>query len=95
MPGWYDCWPDIKDQDRFDRAIEMTDSLHASKGNPINVYINDPYNLWGITNFPWSEEYLTPADNIIIAYASLPGFYSTDNVKMEGKTLIHEMGHFL
>jgi hypothetical protein len=92
---WYLAWPDYKNAQRKEHAENMAKAMHKNQENAINIYISNPTGLWGFASFPWSDEYMTPFDNIIIAYSSLPGYYSEDGIKMEGKTLIHEMGHFL
>lgn len=66
--------------------------------NSIPIIISGHKNLLGNAPFPWGNEYRTTKDYIFISERTLPG--NTINLSdgrkrlMEGKTLIHEIGHY-
>lgn len=90
----------------FDRASyytdinalkQMTSSLSLDPANIMNVYTLGSKQVLGEATYPWYDEKGTTMDYVVINYNTLPGgstsFY--DGNYNEGKTLVHEVGHFL
>lgn len=79
------------------RAAQMTLALAADPESMMNVYtINcarPGIDLLGEASYPWSPENGTTDDCVIVDYSTLPkmGHETCD----EGKTLVHEVGHYL
>ena len=75
---------------------EMTIALNKTPDKLMNVYFLGSRVL-GESAYPWYEERQTSMDYIVINYNTLPdgprSFY--DGKYTEGKTLVHEIGHFL
>jgi hypothetical protein len=76
---------------------EMTGALSADPGRYINIFING-MDDWGYGTFPWLSVYKTKQDCVLIKDKTLQGKTIDDGctqATMLGKTLIHEMGHFM
>lgn len=75
---------------------QMTSALSKNPDKVMNVYTLGS-GVLGEATFPWYNEKGTSMDYIVINYNTLPGgpsnFY--DGKYSEGKTLIHEAGHYL
>ena len=77
---------------------QMYSALSVGDARTLNVYIHAPYvrkkgDTLGLSGYPW--EYLSDptGDGISISYLTLPGgAFETYN---QGKTLVHEAGHWL
>lgn len=92
--NWYNASPVDSNLTHFNRMVQ---TLNADPSRFINVYINGMSD-WGYGSFPWEAEYQTPYDCVVIKDVTLPNKILDDHcqpVVMMGKTLIHEMGHFL
>ncbi|MBG9376893.1 zinc metalloprotease [Panacibacter sp. DH6] len=76
--------------------VEMTKALSNNPTNIMNVYTLSLKNL-GEATFPWDVSKGTPMDYVLINYNTLSGGPETffNGMYNEGKTLIHEVGHFL
>lgn len=76
---------------------QMTSRLSINPSRIMNVFTLGSQKVIGESSFPWYETTGTSMDYIVINYNSLPGGPSTyyDGRYNEGKTLIHETGHFL
>lgn len=90
----------------FDRASyytdinalnQMTTALSKDPARVMNVYTLGSQRVLGEATFPWYNEKGTSGDYIVINYNTLPGGPNTffNGKYNEGKTLVHEAGHFL
>lgn len=70
----------------------MKTALRVGGASTLNVYFNNPYVL-GYATFP--EEYIEfpKLDGVVVSRRSIPGGQATGY--NEGKTLVHEVGHWL
>lgn len=88
--GWYRCSPVDEDLSTY---LNMVNSLSDNHESRVNVYVNG-MDAWGFGAFPWETSYRTSQDIVMVKDVTFPG-KKIDAATMEGKTLIHEMGHFL
>lgn len=76
----------------------LGDSVIRDSDNSIPIIINGYKKLIGNAPFPWGYEYHTTKDFIFISEGTLPGnsivLSDGRNRLMEGKVLIHEIGHY-
>lgn len=76
---------------------QMTTSLSKAPAKVMNVYTLGSQQVLGEATYPWYTENGTTMDYIVINFNTLPGgpitFYNGQY--NEGKTLVHEVGHFL
>lgn len=72
---------------------QMCESLLEEPVDFINVVVNNAA-IYGEATFPWQDAYRTVYDNLLINQFTLPDS-EFEGVTMMGKTLIHEMGHYL
>lgn len=71
----------------------MRNALAINPAKTMNVYICSDFNALGMANFPQDYPENSPMHSVNIAYNTLPnGDYAPYNL---GKTLIHEVGHYL
>lgn len=91
---WFDRASYYTDQNAL---RQMTSSLSKNPGKIMNVYALGSQQVLGESAFPWYPEKGTSMDYIVINYNTLPGGPNTffDGKYNEGKTLVHEAGHFL
>ena len=76
---------------------QMTNALANNPSQVMNVYCLGSQQVLGEATYPWYEEKGTAQDYIVINYNTLPGGaadYFSGKYNM-GKTLVHEVGHFL
>ncbi len=77
----------------------LGDKIITELDNSIPIVINGYKAIYGNAPFPWGSEYRTSRDFIFLYDGTLPGNSATlsDGRKrlMEGKTLVHEIGHYL
>ncbi|KAG8753190.1 hypothetical protein FRC14_006326 [Serendipita sp. 396] len=73
----------------------MKKALHVGDARKLNVYSVGFKNigLLGYSTFPWDYKGNPTDDGVVILYSSIPGG-STANYN-QGKTLTHEVGHWL
>lgn len=79
---------------------EMLDSLSQTPETHLNIFIIDGrksgHFILGEATFPWDLGAGRYDDYIVITCRSMPGFHNNSkNSANEGKTLIHEVGHYL
>lgn len=78
---------------------DMTSSMSTDPKKYYNIFINGMREYWGVAVFPWdTKRYQTTHDCVIIKDFTLPAKSLDDGcnqITMQGKTLIHEMGHFM
>lgn len=76
---------------------QMTSALSKSPEKVMNVYTLGSQQVLGEATYPWYNDKGTSMDYIVINYNTLPGGSNTfyNGMYNEGKTLIHETGHFL
>ena len=90
--NWYFAGSDSQDQ------TDMKTALRVGDASTLNVYLNRPTGstsgtLLGYAVFPWSYQRNPNDDGIVLHDEVLPGGLFTRF--QEGKTLIHEVGHWL
>lgn len=94
VADWYTASADIRNiGGAYQRYMQMTNELKRDPASYINIYINGMKD-WGFGAFPWATTYQSALDCIIIKDLTLPG-KNIGSISNHGKTLIHEMGHFL
>ncbi|KAL9710258.1 hypothetical protein Ac2012v2_006554 [Leucoagaricus gongylophorus] len=88
-PEWFNVKPDSKEQ------AEMKRSLRRGGPTDLNVYLGclDPPGLLGYSTFPRTVRENIADDGVVVLFSSLPG--GTAEPYNEGKTLTHEVGHWL
>lgn len=76
---------------------QMTRTLTKNPEKVMNVYTLGSQQVLGEATYPWYVDKGTSMDYIVINYNTLPGGQNTfyNGMYNEGKTLIHEVGHFL
>lgn len=73
---------------------DMVNSISEDNNKYINIYING-CDLLGQASLPFSVDYRSNFDNVVINKNSFNGRINNNSKDlMEGKTLVHEMGHF-
>lgn len=73
----------------------MKQALAKDTSQYLNIYTNNPSGglLLGFASFPWSYSEGDARDGVVILYSSIPG--GTAYPYDEGKTAVHEVGHWL
>jgi hypothetical protein len=77
---------------------QMVASLHVGDARTLNVYVYEPYRIQaadtlGFSSYPWDYSSDPQDDGISMNHATLPG--GSDAKYNQGKTLVHEAGHWL
>lgn len=90
--GWFEC------QYASEPYNQMIANLHAGDARTLNVYLYEPYRVTpgdslGYSGYPWEYSSDPENDGISLAYNTVPG--SSDARYNQGKTLVHEAGHWL
>jgi hypothetical protein len=73
--------------------VAMKAALRVGDASTLNVYFVDLVGLVGFATFPWFYELYPLDDGVVMNYGSIPGGILTPYD--EGKTLVHEVGHWL
>jgi Pregnancy-associated plasma protein-A len=84
--AWYSTYY----QSPEDEAMKA--ALRVGGASTLNVYFNNPYVL-GYATFPEEYSVFPKLDGVVVSRRSIPGGEATDY--NEGKTLVHEVGHWL
>jgi hypothetical protein len=73
----------------------MKAALAKDTATNLNIYTNNPYGglVLGYATFPWMYPEGDTRDGVVILYSSLPG--GSAFPYNEGKTAVHEVGHWL
>jgi hypothetical protein len=71
----------------------MKSALRVGDASTLNVYFVDLGGLAGFATFPWSYELEPKDDGVVIDFGTIPG--GSVVRYNEGKTLVHEVGHWL
>ena len=74
-------------------AFTMKSTLHIGDASTLNVYFTDAFGLAGFATFPWNYEQNPKNDGVVINSLAIPGTAAVR--RNEGKTLVHEVGHWL
>jgi hypothetical protein len=85
-------WDNVK----YGSGVEtrMREAVRVGGRSTLNVYISPlAWDYLGWTNFPWEPGVGTATDGVAIIPGVLPG--GTVKPYDEGKTLVHEVGHWL
>jgi hypothetical protein len=74
-------------------SLEMKSALRVGDASTLNVYFTEAYGLAGYATFPSEYELFPEIDGVVVNSGTIPGgaFSPYD----EGKTLVHEIGHWL
>jgi len=85
-------------QIRSEAFNQMVSSLRVGDAGTLNVYVLDPYRVRpgdavGYSSFPWNYVTNPELDGVSVFFGALPG--GTSARFNEGKTLVHETGHWL
>ena len=86
-PIWYTASISSTEQSDMKKALRM------GGASTLNVYFNKQESLLGYANLPEDYEDFPEEDGVVINEGSLPGGEITGY--NEGKTLVHEVGHWL
>jgi Pregnancy-associated plasma protein-A len=84
---WY--YALVYSQDEYDMKI----ALRVGDASILNVYFNDASGVFGYATLPSSYNYSSIADGVVVRSGTIPGGNAIPNT--EGKTLVHEVGHWL
>jgi Pregnancy-associated plasma protein-A len=76
-----------------DDEFGMKSALRVGDASTLNVYFTDPPGLVGYATFPWNYEQDPVYDGVVVQSGTIPGGSSFPYD--EGKTLVHEVGHWL
>lgn len=73
--------------------FEMKSALRVGDASTLNVYFTNAFGLAGFAFFPWDYEQFPVYDGVVVNSGTIPGgsLFPYD----EGKTLVHEVGHWL
>jgi Pregnancy-associated plasma protein-A len=74
-----------------DSAMKRT--LRVGDASTLNVYFNAARGFFGYATFPWSYASSPTLDGVVVRSGTVPGGDAIPNT--EGKTLVHETGHWL
>jgi Pregnancy-associated plasma protein-A len=72
---------------------EMKSALRVGDASTLNVYFKDARGRAGYAAFPWEYEQSPKNDGVVVYSLVIPGGPYLD--RNEGKTLVHEVGHWL
>jgi Pregnancy-associated plasma protein-A len=72
---------------------DMTDALRVGNASTLNVYFTAARGYFGYASFPWRYTRSPKKDGVVVQSGTIPGGDAVP--KTEGKTLVHEVGHWL
>ena len=77
----------------YNNSLEMRSTLHVGDASTLNVYFTDAFGFSGFAQVPWDYERRPDYDGVVVNSVAITGGAAVR--RNEGKTLVHEAGHWL